>query len=47
MNDDDDRTENHSYMSEIDESEMEIMAAKKRLNFDDSSARLSNPVSIY
>ena len=45
MDDDDDQTENHSYMSEIDESE--IIAAKKRLNFDDSSARLSNPVSIY
>ena len=44
----DDLTENHSYMSEIDEDE--ILAAKKRLNFCDNSSmmkRLANPVSVY
>ena len=39
-----DNTENQSYMSEVDDSE--IMAAKKRLNFYDEK-RLNNPVSIY
>ena len=40
---DDDQTENQSYMSEIDETE--ILAAKKRLNFYDK--HLNNPVSLY
>ena len=49
----DDQTENHSYMSEVEEAsigESEIMAARKRLNFDADSAlmrRLTNPVAVY
>ena len=45
---DSDRTENASYMSELDEHD--ILAAKKRLNFQDDAylmQRLKNPVSSY